>query len=234
MLYFSNDYVELHHGDCREIIPQLVVCDLLLTDPPYGFNFKSGRSTNHENIIGDISTDLGDQVLIEVTKKIKSRRHCYVFGKWTLPEMWASQCELVWNKENVGMGDLSLPWAPQHETIQFGVYTPSRANRDRGDGKLSARLRKGSVLSSMRKNSRGSLRHPTEKPVDILRQMIESSTVIGETVLDPFCGSGSTLVASILEGRKAIGIEIEEKYCKISAERCELASKAIDTVKECL
>jgi len=61
--------------------------------------------------------------------------------------------------------------------------------------------------------------HPTEKPVDILRQMIESSSVFGETVYDPFAGSGSTLIAAALEGRKAVGCEIEERYCEIAVKR---------------
>jgi site-specific DNA-methyltransferase (adenine-specific) len=63
--------------------------------------------------------------------------------------------------------------------------------------------------------------HPMEKPVDILRQMVESSSMIGETVLDPFCGSGSVLLAAQLEGRVAIGIEIDERYCEIAAKRIE-------------
>ncbi len=82
-------------------------------------------------------------------------------------------------------------------------------------------MRRGTVLRSLRPHSRLVNRHPTEKPVDILRELIESSSRIGELVLDPFAGVGSTLVASWLESRRAIGIEIEERYCEIAAKRLE-------------
>jgi site-specific DNA-methyltransferase (adenine-specific) len=62
-------------------------------------------------------------------------------------------------------------------------------------------------------------RHPTEKPVRLIRELIESSSCIDETLLDPFCGVGSALIAARVEGRLAIGIEIEEKYCEIAAKR---------------
>jgi site-specific DNA-methyltransferase (adenine-specific) len=61
------------------------------------------------------------------------------------------------------------------------------------------------------------VRHPNEKPVLLLRQLVESSSVIGETVLDPFAGSGSRLLAAVREGRKAIGVEISEQYCEMAA-----------------
>ena len=80
-------------------------------------------------------------------------------------------------------------------------------------------MRRGTVLRYPNTRGRGATRHPTEKPVALLRELIESSSRFGETVLDPFIGSGSTLVAAALEGRKAIGIEIEERYCEIAANR---------------
>ena len=121
----------------------------------------------------------------------------------------------------IGLGDLSKPWGPQHERIAFATYELSKANRAKGYGNLSARLRKGSVVRSTRANSGRVKHHPTEKPVDILRQFIESSSVMGETVYDPFAGSGSTLIAAALECRVAVGCEIEERYCEIAAKRIE-------------
>jgi len=66
-------------------------------------------------------------------------------------------------------------------------------------------------------NRTGNILHPTEKPVSVISQLISAN--VGETILDPFMGSGTTLVAAKLLGRKAVGIEIEEKYCKIAKER---------------
>jgi site-specific DNA-methyltransferase (adenine-specific) len=75
------------------------------------------------------------------------------------------------------------------------------------------------VIHAQRIQGGATLRHPTEKPVPLLRQLIESSSVWGETVLDFCVGVGSTLVAARLEGRKAIGIEIDERFCEVAAER---------------
>ena len=102
----------------------------------------------------------------------------------------------------------------------------SAVARERGSGRLSARLRKGAVIRCQRTNGQATKYHPTQKPVDVLRQLIESSSLLGELVLDPFMGVGSTLVAAIAEERRAIGIEVEEKYCERAAERCRAATDA--------
>lgn len=80
-------------------------------------------------------------------------------------------------------------------------------------------MRRGSVIRCQRLNSEAITKHPTEKPVMLMRQLVESSSIIGDSVLDPFCGSGSALEAAQIEGRSAVGIEIEERYCEIAAER---------------
>jgi site-specific DNA-methyltransferase (adenine-specific) len=127
--------------------------------------------------------------------------------------------DLVWDKgEGTGMGDLSLPWRASHERLTFGVWNPYPSKK--GCGAATARLRRGSVLRVNSTNAgQGAKRHPTEKPVMLLRQLIEASSLFDETVLDPFMGAGSTLEAAKAEGRKAIGIEVEERYCEVAANR---------------
>lgn len=219
--YFKREGLTLYCGDCAEYETP---CDLLVTDPPYGQEFKSGRAANWGAIFGDDDLE-GIQARLHhvITKCLRPKRHVYIFGsRFDITRFpIGGRTEIIWDKEIIGPGDLSAPWGPQHENITFGVYIPSKANRDAGDGRLSARLRKGSVIRSTRPNSRGVKNHPTEKPVDILRQLIESSSVIGETVYDPFAGSGSTLIAAVLEGRQAVGVEYEERYCEIAARRFE-------------
>jgi len=219
-VYYEREGVRLYHGDCAE---RDVACDLLLTDPPYGQEFKSGKSDLWGPIRGDDDIAGTMERLAHVLRGLRRGRHVYIFGG-KLPLSDLPLCgftELVWDKQMVGMGDLSQPWGPQHELIAFANYEISKANREKGYGKLAARLRKGSILRSLRPNSGAVKHHPTEKPVDILRQLIESSSVMGETVYDPFAGSGSTLVAAVLEGREAVGCEIEERYCEIAARRLE-------------
>ena len=220
--YYRDDAVTIYHGDARVILPTLTreSVDLIVTDPPYGIGYESNRGHDHGAITGDDGTLDVPAALSIACKSLRRGRHAYVFGKINLAATpLAAQVELIWDKGIVGMGDLSMPWSTSHEPITFAVYEPSAANRAKGYGRLSARIRKGSVIRSMRTNGAATTRHPTEKPVDVLRQLIESSSCMGETVLDPFMGVGSTLVAAVLEGRKAIGIEIEESYCEIAARR---------------
>jgi site-specific DNA-methyltransferase (adenine-specific) len=151
-----------------------------------------------------------------------------VFGRHELGGLdIGGKAELIWDKEIPGPPG-PAPWQYQHEYIMFGTHVDIPASRARNDGAGAARLRRGSVLRFKRANGIGALDHPTEKPVALLRELIESSSRIGELVLDPFCGIGSTLVAAREESRRAIGIEIEERYCEVAAKR--LAQSAMFAV----
>lgn len=220
--YYADESVTLYLGDCRDILPGLPECDLLLTDPPYLVGYQSGRGS-HEPIEGDDGSLELMSWLPMALRKIRRGRHAYIFGLRPAevpPEVpLAASVELIWDKGVVGMGDLSLPWGTEHEGLLFGVQEISKANRAKGYGVKSARLRQGSVLRFQRRQSGQTLRHPTEKPVALLRVLIESSSTFGEIVLDPFAGVGSTLVAALIEGRRAIGIEKVERFCEIAARR---------------
>lgn len=218
--YFEREGVKLYCGDCAE---HDIACDLMVTDPPYGQEFKSGKSDLWGKIKGDDDI-AGTMASFGVALKgLRRGRHVYVFGSRfdfsSLP--LCGLTELIWDKGTIGMGDLSSPWGPAHENITFATYESSKANREKGYGNLSARMRKGSVIRCTRPISGAVKYHPTEKPVNILRQLIESSSVMGETVYDPFAGSGSTLVAALLEGRQAVGVEFEERYCETAAKRLQ-------------
>lgn len=219
--YYDKNGITLYHGDCLAVKPE---CDVLVTDPPYGAGYTEGRGEQKWGAIkGDDDLAGVEERLAHALKGLRRGRHVYIFGdKFDFSKLpLCSLAELIWDKGNFGLGDLSMPWGPQHERITFAVYEISKANREKGFGTLTAKLRKGSILRSLRPHSGRVRHHPTEKPVDILRQMIESSSVIGETVYDPFAGSGSTLVAAALEGRRAVGCEVEERYCEAAAKRFE-------------
>ena len=218
--YYQDEQTTIYHGDCRDVLPHISEVDLILTDPPYGVNYQSGfRSNKFDKIRNDDGQFDIAEVLQLALKCLKDARHIYVFGLHEFQNLPISgQAKLIWDKQSVGIGDLTLPFGCSHEEIAFGVCRRSKAHRERGKGNLAARMRQGSVLRCPRNNST-TYRHPTEKPLALLRQLIESSSCFGETVLDPFCGAGSTLLAAKLEERKSIGIEIEEKYCQIAAER---------------
>lgn len=223
--YYEGHGATLYLGDCLEVLDGLErdSVDLIVTDPPYGVSWQSGRRHIAFSLIrGDESVDVGLAGIAAAVRLLRPRRHVYAFGKWNIGRLpLGGVCDLVWDKAIIGPGNLAIPWGPSHEPIMFGVHTPSAANRSAGDGNAAARLRRGSVLSYARRNSRAVRSHPTEKPVDLLRELIESSSRVGELVLDPFVGIGSTCVAAAVEGRGSIGIEIEERYLEVAAKRLE-------------
>lgn len=220
--YYEHGGITIYHGDCRDALAAVPECDLLLTDPPYGVAWRRTGYSACAPMVGDVDTTSVLEALQLAIKRLRLSRHAYVFGPLDLSELrLCSVTELVWDKGGVGVGNLSLPWSTSHERITFGVRFVGPRQKANGRGALAARLRKGSVLRYQRLYSGQNSRHPTEKPVALLRELIESSSHIGELVLDPFCGSGSTLVAATREGRRAIGIEIEERYCEIAARRLQ-------------
>jgi len=233
--YYQDDHATLYMGDCRDVLPGLEPADLIVTDPPYGVEFRSNRRADRFDFIAEDDDPTGIASLVgeAIRSNLKRYRHAYVFGPLDFSPLVTAgivqePMALIWDKAVLGMGNLALPWASQHEDIQFMVAVKSKANVGKGEGRLAARLRRGSILSHQRPHAAGVSRHPTEKPVPLLRELIESSSCFGETVLDPFVGSGSTLVAATIEGRKSVGIELEEKYCEIAALRL---SKIAATMK---
>ncbi|MGA5340420.1 DNA methyltransferase [Streptomyces griseoincarnatus] len=209
--------------------------DLLVTDPPYGVKWNSDRNNGRFGpLLGDDGTIDVPGLLGTLTRAhLRPSRHAYVFGyppaQLTEPMRLGSTAQLVWDKVQIGTGGtLETPWGPQHELITFGVYTPSAANRAKGYGRLSARLRAGSILRHQRPNSRGVNRHPTEKPVPLMADLIESSSRRGETILDPFAGAGAALIAAVLTGRRAIGCELDPRYVDVTCRRLAEAERIAD------
>lgn len=225
--YYEQDGITIYHGDCRDVLPQIDrnSIDLIVTDPPYGVNWQGRKRTMRngpmlDKLAGDDGSLDVPAALGLALKTLKRGHHVYIFGEFDLSDLpLASPVQLIWDKGLMGVGDLSLPWGKSHEPITFAVHEISKRNRELGYGKLTARMRRGTVLRVQRAHSGQVSRHPTEKPVILLRQLIESSSCMGDTVLDPFMGCGSTLVAAQQEGRSAIGVEVDEGYCTEAVSR---------------
>ena len=232
----ESDRCTIVWGDCADLVGTLPTVDLLATDPPYGVKWDSGFNGGRFGpLLGDDGTLDVPGLMGSISRAhLRPFRHAYVFG--FRPDQLAESmqlggtAELIWDKGQIGPGNLEQPWGPQHEPIAFGMRVPSAANRARGSGNLAARLRAGSILRHQRPTSRQVVRHPTEKPVSLMREIIESSSRQGDLVLDPFAGSGSTLVAAILAGRCAYGIELDHRYAELALQRVRAAEAIADQI----
>lgn len=215
--YYAGRTVVIYRADCREVLQTMLPTDfgVLVTDPPYGVRYASRRTRNGKGaswagaqVAGDDSVEVRDWVL-----SWAAGMPAAIFGTWRAPRPSGVRAVLVWDKgPAAGMGDLKMPWKPSWEE----VYILGRqwvGRRDEG-------VLRGHRVVSWESRGRS---HPNEKPVSLLEHIISKAPA--GPVLDPFMGSGSTLVAAQRLGRPAIGIELEEKYCEVAARRLETLSQ---------
>jgi hypothetical protein len=214
--YYEDDAVTLYHGDARDLFAENARgCfiagtgafrrPVMLTDPPYGIAYESNRprATLAASIVGDEDTSLRDAALAWW-----GGQAALVFGTWRVPRPADTKMLLVWDTKGAnGMGDVSLPWKPSHQE----VYVLGRGFA----GPRTTDVLTYAPVQSMARNGR---RHPHEKPVPLLCALLLKCP--DGLVVDPFAGSGSTLVAAKKLGRRALGFEIDEGYCEIAATRC--------------
>lgn len=184
-------------GDCFEIMPKIPSesIDLVLTDPPYGIDYQSNRRVARKKLpkfAGDVDLSWLPRFAEQIDRILKPDRHFYCFTRFdTYPIFYqvissrfkVKNC-LIWVKNNHGSGDLRGAYAPQSEMIIFAA----KGKRELFGPRESDVLQYDNVPSAFRA-------HATQKPVDLLRLLIEKSTVPGEIVVDPFAGTGSTGLA---------------------------------------
>lgn len=204
--YYDEAGITIYHGDCREVLPTIGFADLALLafDPPYGISHETSHGASWEGtkIANDDSTELREWVL-----KQFAWLPAIVFGTWKVGKPERTRQTLIWNKGPAfGMGDLSFPWKNSFEEIYI-IGEGWKGRRDEG-------VLTGHIVPSWESRGR---RHPHEKPVSLWQCLIAKSP--DGKVIDPCTGTGSALQAAKLEGRTAIGIEIEERYCEIAANR---------------
>jgi len=181
-------------GDCREVLPELEPVDLVLTDPPYGLADRwTGGTWGAQAMYADARRwDREPVTARDIAALLEKATHAIVWGGNYIEGMPACRGLLAWSKTPrlETMADFELAWT----------------NLDRPAKSLS-----------MPRN-REYREHPTQKPIRLMQWCIEQIKNC-ESVLDPFLGSGTTLRACKDLGRRGIGIEIEERYCEIAANR---------------
>lgn len=216
--YYQDDYATIYHGDCREIEAWLAA-DVLVTDPPYGVDWtanaltwygsREGGKTGHvvkdrpgiERIHNDKDALARDLVL-----DMWGKKPALVFGSWKVERPKNVRHRLIWHKIGRNPGPLNAPWFSAEEEIYVI-----------GDGFVGKPHQNVYPTTENRAQEPNKWDHPTPKPLGLMNELIAKCPP--GVVADPFMGSGTTLRAAKDLGRKAIGIEIEERYCEIAAKR---------------
>jgi DNA modification methylase len=211
----------IKNGNCLEILENLEdgCIDIVLTDPPYGINYISNRSIYDDSITkrglmndGAEAFEILEKTCQILTNKVAQNAHLYFFCSWSVYSKFESiiskyftiKTPLVWDKGNKGSGDLENDWGNQTEIIIFCVK-----------GKKLVNHRRGNLLSIPRLHS-SKMVHPTQKPIELIDEILAVSYIKGDFIVDPFMGSGSTIKACNKLNAKSLGIEIDNEMFNIA------------------
>lgn len=203
--YYQDNSCTIYHADCMDILPTIPPVDLVLTDPPYGISHPTNYDARGRGKLAkcnDYSPVFNDNKPFDPKPFLSiGNAHCFWGGNYyDLPKTngW-----LVWDKERpheLDQATAELAWTDFVKGVRVFRYMWN---------------------GMIRAGERGENYHPTQKPVDLMRWVLNLKWTPAGLIFDPFMGSGPVLRAAKDLGRKAIGIEIEEKYCEIAAKRLE-------------
>ncbi len=220
--YYADDLVTIYHGDSLEILPTIRArsIDLVLTDPPYVIGAVSaGNMGSKAGGWGDMMNSarwfrdwygMAQRVLAPTGAlwSFCNWRSLPVVMRAAFDAEWSIASVLVWHKDWIGPGG-PIGLRPAYELVAL-LAMPEFTIEDRGVPDVM----------TYKWASYKPTGHPAEKPTALLSRLVQESMRGPGTVLDPFMGSGSTLVAAKALGHKAIGIEADERWCEVAANRC--------------
>jgi site-specific DNA-methyltransferase (adenine-specific) len=229
--YYREGLVTLYHGDCRDVLPQLDDVTAIVSDPPYGvdndtnysqrsISRKGGRGRGGPRGGLTRSTDFGPTIVGDADPFDPAHLLGYprvvLFGaNHYSDKLPASPCWLVWDKLDGLTSRREVGFNDQADTEL--IWTNKRA---------PARLFSHRWMGMLKASERGVRRvHPTQKPVDLMRWVLLATTTDADVIADPYAGSGSTLLAARDLGRRVIGIEVEERYCEVTASRLSMGQR---------
>jgi len=212
--YFENDGITIYHGDCREVLRELPsgIADLVLTDPPYLVSYSGRWGSDWGVIQGDSDPSWVAPAYLECWRVLKDDSPCITFYGWPHADTFMTTWKLigfrpvsvlVLIKDRIGLGQFTRA---QHEH----AYVLAKGEPPKPAAAISDVLRWETTAP---------LFHPNQKPLGAFSKIVTTYSAQDSLVIDPFCGTGTTLVAARASGRRAIGIEIEERHCELAAMR---------------
>ena len=234
--------LDFKNGDCRQLIKTLISgsVDLVLTDPPYGIleleevediglsNSPMGyKSTlkKEDNLNFEEAKALLEELMPELFRVMKEGAHIYIFCSFFIYSpllesmkkagFLVSETPIIWDKKRTTAPWMGYEYSPCYDPILFGHKPPKKRRLNFSESKLI----------SCHQTKRAQKVHVFEKPQDLLRKFIENSTSLGETVLDPFAGGASTLLAAKRMGRRGVGFELSEEHYCLGLKRLEESDK---------
>lgn len=244
--YYEDQYVTLYHANALDILPEIRQVAAVLTDPPYGVTDSKWDTKIDATWLVDTLTDAAPEGVAAFTAVQPLTSELVLAAGKRFRHEWIWQ-----KNAGSNFGTLKWHPMREHESVivaakNKGQYYPVMQERTGGGlsriqsgvVKYSAKIREGvqngalnqggeskrpdlRYPSSVQKFNRERGLHPTQKPVSLFAYLVKTYTLPGDTVLDPFAGSGTTLVAAVEQGRHAIGIELEERYCEVIAKRLD-------------
>jgi site-specific DNA-methyltransferase (adenine-specific) len=218
--YYEHSGITIYHGDCRDVLGSVGPVDHVMTDPPYSDNTHDGARTNNVKspvkLVDFASIQAAE--IASVLEMVQLRRWAVMTCDWqhVLPLKQQPPAGLRFVRAGV--------WVKPNGTPQFTGDRPAQGWEAVAifHADASGRIRwNGGGLPATWIHNKVSGYHPTGKPEALLLDWVTMFTDPGEVVLDPYMGSGTTLVAAKRLGRKAIGIEREERYCEAAARRLQ-------------
>lgn len=237
--YYERNGITIYHGDCRDVLPALEAVDQVITDPPYSeyVHSKSRRGgaefpdadANHASF--SRVKEFGFCAMSADLRAFVSAATARISARWALVFSDVESSHL-WRDELVGCGLEYIrtgAWVKVGATPQFTgdrpatgfeaitIAHPKGRKRWNGGGKHAL----WSFPIVLNRGGADPRLHTTQKPAALMRELVSLFTDPGDLILDPFMGSGTTLRAAKDLGRRAIGIELEERYCEIAAKRLE-------------
>lgn len=199
--YYQDENCTIYHGDCADILPLLGKVDAIVTDPPYGINYNDKTKAYDTKDYGSFNWDTAapSKAVFDLIRSISQYQIIFGGNYFELPP---TRCLLIWDKKNgeSRMSDAEIAWSNIDKAVRICCYMWCGSFQEKG------------YPTEKR-------RHSTQKPLAVMEWCINHLPIKNGLIVDPFMGSGTTLIVARNLGFKSIGIDQDLRYCEIAKKR---------------